>query len=376
MWNEKWQPLINEQKLVVLGVVQEQHAERTRLYQQWREFQWPIVQDALNLLQVKVVPLPIAINEQGVVVSHDARPEFIESWLADDPDTKAIDYSPQVDEKLAAIREKFLWQGAEGIGDSIADYESLIADSHKNNPQAHFEVAVCYRNRFDTTGNPDDFQKAIDHWSRALEFDPNQYIYRRRIQQYGARLGKPYPFYDWVPQAQTDIIERGDEPVELKVALSGAEIASPIRRFESMKSTIDWDSANRIDADESDLINAQAVAVPATVKPGSATRVHVLVSPGANAKWNNEGDPTAFVVESVDGAVLSQSSFEYDLPKEAESSETRRFEFEVLLDEQATDPVTIRGSVLINLCVVDSGVCIYLRKPVEITIQPALSQAP
>ena len=61
------------------------------------------------------------------------------------------------------------------------------------------------------------FQRAIDAWGQALAIDPNHYIWRRRIQQYGPRLIKPYPFYDWVEQAAREIRARGETPVELAV---------------------------------------------------------------------------------------------------------------------------------------------------------------
>ena len=57
-----------------------------------------------------------------------------------------------------------------------------------------------------------DFQRAVEAWSRALEIDPNNYIFRRRIQQYGPRLSKPYPFYDWVSRARDEITARGETP--------------------------------------------------------------------------------------------------------------------------------------------------------------------
>ena len=59
------------------------------------------------------------------------------------------------------------------------------------------------------TSQAGDFQAAVDHWGAALRLNPNQYIYRRRIQQYGPRLTKPYPFYDWIKQARSDIAARG-----------------------------------------------------------------------------------------------------------------------------------------------------------------------
>ena len=51
-----------------------------------------------------------------------------------------------------------------------------------------------------------------------LDIDPNQYIWRRRIQQYGPRLDKPYPFYDWgAASAREEIAARGETPVGLTV---------------------------------------------------------------------------------------------------------------------------------------------------------------
>jgi hypothetical protein len=372
VWNETWQPLIDAGRLSVLGVVQEQHAERARLYCQWRQFRWPVVQDALNLLQIKVVPLAIAVDEQGVVVSYRADPEFLGAWMAGTAEATAdsSDRVPETDPQLLSPREKFLWQDAAGRHQAIADYEALIADTHADSQRAHFEVGVCYRDRFEVQGDPGDFQQAIDHWTRALQIDPNQYIYRRRIQQYGARLGKPYPFYDWVRQAQQEIRERGEQPVPLRVAISGAEIARPLRTFEAVDTSIDWESVSRIVADERDYVGIRVVAVPSLVKPGEATRVHVLVSPGDACKWNNESQPTTLVLRPVEGAELSQNVFEHEPVGAVESSETRRFEFEVRLDADHSRPVTIRGSVLINICVVESGVCTYLRKPFELILRP------
>ena len=86
--------------------------------------------------------------------------------------------------------------------------------------------------RFDSAARQEsDFEQAVLNWDKALALDPNQYIFRRRIQQYGPRQTKPYPFYDWIPRATEEITKRGDEPLKLTVALSGAETARPLRRL-------------------------------------------------------------------------------------------------------------------------------------------------
>ena len=84
--------------------------------------------------------------------------------------------------------------------------------------------------RHESSGRrPGDFQAAVDAWGRALELDPNQYIWRRRIEQYGPRLSKPYAFYDWVAQARAEISGRGETPIPLAVEPYGSELAGPGR---------------------------------------------------------------------------------------------------------------------------------------------------
>jgi len=353
-----------------LGIVQEQHAERTHLYKQWKQYQWPIVQDSLNLLDVTVVPLLIAVDEEGVVVSHRASVDFLEKWLAGEVAvTRAAD-AKQVKSPLATARDQFLWgSGADTdqLNAAIQSYESFLQDD-ADDAKANFEIAVCYRHRFERDGHVADFQKAIDHWSQALRLKPNQYIYRRRIEQYGARLGKPYPFFEWVATAQEGIRARGGSAFALRVAVSGAEIASPVPKFASDPVAVDWDSATKIDVDDAGLVEAEAVVV--RLPKGRATRVHVLASVGSKAKWNNEAGPTSFVLQPLEGVKFSKNGIEAELPDEAESGETRRFEFEVVVDSELTEPVTIRGAVLVNVCATDTGVCTYVRKPFEVTVQP------
>ena len=58
---------VDNGELVVLGVVQEQHAKRAELYAQWRQLQWPILYDPINKLGLEAVPVPVAIDENGIV---------------------------------------------------------------------------------------------------------------------------------------------------------------------------------------------------------------------------------------------------------------------------------------------------------------------
>ena len=66
-WHEKTKKLVADGKLVVLGVAHEQHADRCRLFAQWKGIDWPILHDPLNLIRVDSLPLVVGIDEHSIV---------------------------------------------------------------------------------------------------------------------------------------------------------------------------------------------------------------------------------------------------------------------------------------------------------------------
>jgi hypothetical protein len=374
VWHEQTRQWVTDGKLTVIGVVQEQHAERTRLYRQWRQFDWPIAQDSLNLLQVKVVPIPIAIDENGIVCSHQADPKFLERWLAKPVEPVVDDRKPAtpvatIDAELQTARNAILWQrmaDSAGLDQALDIYESLLASNHLDIASTHFEAAVAFRDRFDISGDASDFRNSIEHWSRALELDPNQYIYRRRIQQYGPRLDKPYPFYDWIEQARTEIRARGETPFPLTVALGGAEIAAPLPAFDSATEVaVNPDPGGAILRDDEDLVDVQVVVVPPRIAPGQSARIHLGLQPAVHAKWNNEAGPTRVWFNETPDVQWSARLVDLPLPESIESVETRWLEVEVQLPAEVSGPVSVSGYVLFNICRDDTGVCNYLRRDFE-----------
>ena len=156
--------------------------------------------------------------------------------------------------------------------------------------------------------------------------DPNQYIWRRRIQQYGPRLDKPYPFYDWVPQARAAITERGETPAELAVEPRGAEFAKPLEQFETREALQEEpDPGGRIHRDEGQFVYAEATVVPPVVKPGETARVHVTMRPNQETKshWNNEAEELAYWVAPPVGWEADRQHLTYPIPPEVVSLEPR-----------------------------------------------------
>ena len=82
MWDAKTKQLVADGKLVVLGVVQEQHADRAQLYKQWKQYEFPIAQDSITGLGLAVVPVPILIDEHGIVMSTRPKVSQIDALVA------------------------------------------------------------------------------------------------------------------------------------------------------------------------------------------------------------------------------------------------------------------------------------------------------
>ncbi|NNF06460.1 MAG: hypothetical protein HKN21_06845, partial [Candidatus Eisenbacteria bacterium] len=192
----------------MLGIVQEQHPERARLFHQWKQLDWPLYVDSYNYLEVPYVPITLFIDEAGfvqyVVPFGETPGKALEDFLA-----QPVVTAPPVlgfQRKVDAGKPRF--------GDVASMDVAKLAKSEDQ--WDHFHAGVAYRARYDSPERESaDFAKAVHHWTRALEIDPNNYIFRRRLQQYGPRLDKPYPFYDWVIEAREEITERGEEPLAL-----------------------------------------------------------------------------------------------------------------------------------------------------------------
>ena len=60
-WHDEIKDLHESGELQVVGIIQEQHPDRCRLFMQWKQMDWPILVDSLNLLEVSAVPITVAI---------------------------------------------------------------------------------------------------------------------------------------------------------------------------------------------------------------------------------------------------------------------------------------------------------------------------
>ncbi|RMG79652.1 MAG: hypothetical protein D6712_19335, partial [Chloroflexi bacterium] len=67
MWYEKTKALRNSGKLQIIGIIEEQHPDRCKLFMQWKQMDFPVLVDAFNLLDVQIVPMALLLDEYGVI---------------------------------------------------------------------------------------------------------------------------------------------------------------------------------------------------------------------------------------------------------------------------------------------------------------------
>lgn len=398
-WHAQLEELREAGEITMVGIIQEQHPDRCALFMQWQEMDFPILIDSLNLLEVSLVPIYVLIDEHGVVREInprglDAVKAFVEEeFEAPEDEVAAENLStrypwdwpnlPRSERESIGDAEFRRWQSQkdqEFLESAIGAYRMVIEESESG--PLHFKLGVACRARYDSDfAQPGDFQKAIDHWLAAGEADPNQYIWRRRVQQFGPRLDKPYSLYDWVEQARADIRARGEEPLPLKVEPRGSELANAAREFETPDENLESpDPDARITRDEG-LISIASTIVPHTDAArvrGASARVHLTFSSDADRKahWNNEGEPMIVWIDQPDGWQVSQRLFTIPNDGAATSTQPRRIEFEIRPvseddpgaarraadNETGQRPVPpITGYALYNVCDGAEGVCLYRR---------------
>jgi len=394
-WHDATRELQREGRVKMVGIVQEQHADRCRLFMQWKQLDWPVMVDSLDLLEVAVVPITVLIDQHGIV-RRVARPResprrtlqaFIDSTF--DPPTGA---APSTEAAAAAARPVLpeleraalagtpealrAWASAMVRFGEPADLTRAVAawqralELQPSDGHAEFRLGVAHRMLYDSgRGEAADFSRAVARWERALALDPNQYIWRRRIQQYGPRLDKPYPFYDWIGRAREEIVARGETPVSLTVEPRGAELTGPARSFAAVAPGAEPDPEGRIQRDPGTWIDVQATAVPATIPPGGSTRVHLefRVRAATQAHWNNEAGAMAVWFRPTTGWRVDRPAVEVPLPAAATSEEVRRVEIELQAQADATDGV-LRAYALYYVCET-AGPCLYRRQDIELPVQ-------
>ena len=354
-WHKKTKDLMAAGKLNVAGIVQEQHPDRASLYMQWQQMDWPVLADPFNDLGISAVPITLLVDEYGIIRFKNPKLDDLKTFLNTSYSNKG---------KKQSVRE---------LSKDIDELVKLTSDKKLTSNQAaraHFRLGVAYRMRFDSSRpKVEDFQHALEHWQKALELTPSQYIWRRRIQQYGPRLDKPYSFYDWVMRAREDILKRGENPIPLGAEPSGAEFAVPSKANEKAFANKNLlqehpDPQNRLPLDAQSLVSNSVVIVPSTNKKQSAVRVYLTLQLAEQTSWTNDAGNVSFHLDPDSDAKIKDLKIPV-LPSKENSSESRVIEFELHPKKGKTLPKEIHGSVFYYVCTKTDHTCQFLRQNIK-----------
>jgi hypothetical protein len=187
VWHEATREPVKQGRLVLLGVTQEQHADRCRLFAQWKRFDWPILHDPIDLLEAPAVPIVVAIDEHGIVRAVSPRPEtvaaeFLDRTFADDappgaprsagpPDPAALRRQAEASPTARAWRALgdtlTIWDGTQLVADAIDAYTRALDGAERSFEAKVTELTADIDNVLANSAGIDDHQH-IDNALRDL----------------------------------------------------------------------------------------------------------------------------------------------------------------------------------------------------------------
>ncbi len=387
VWHEFTKTYREEGLLEVIGIATEQHPQRTRLFAQWKGFDWPILWDPFNLTGSKVVPIHVFVDEFGIVRSTRPGQQTFEDELLfadfesafDEPlarkaSTSLLEVKRHPESSFEHVHYQalsdLLWSRESSVDEAIEILETQAAE-RPDDPRLAFRAGVARRMRFDSAdAQPDDFQTAIDYWAQALAADPSQYIWRRRIQQYGPRMDKPYNFYSWIEEAQRDIAARGEEPIQLVAALTPAELAEK-SAFQVSGGASDPDPGAEVPRDEMGLITVESAVAFDTSSDRIVASVNLALRPNAKKEvhWNHEVEALRVWIDAPEGWNVDKKLLEHAPRSDvATSNDLRNLSFEIQLPA-GVDEGKLAAYALYYVCEGADGKCLYLRQDFEVAVR-------
>ena len=391
-WREQTRDLVKSGKLALLGVMLEQHQDRGRLFAQWKNIDFPVIFDPLNLAEIEKFPTVIGLDEEGLVRVINPGPKrlgrrFINKKFESEQSERRSPIleplPPKYTRRMAGeARTGKSWRehgDASVLGglplqirEAIDAYQRAVSLDPKD-AFANFRLGVAYRIRFD---RPDrqlgDFQSAINAWRGAARADPRNKLFRSRIQQYGVRTERPDEMYGWIARARKDIAARGETPTPLEPAPMAVELAKPRKKFRRDKSDPPpGGSEGTISSDEASLIELETAVVRGVGKSGRDYAQILLMfrpKPDGGVQWDNRQSSLRVWIEPPAGTRLSKRFMEYKAGSSEPTKEERTLNSEIrFLKKAKKSAMKIKGHAL---CAVMTDPPQLLRRDFEIEIPP------
>lgn len=248
-WCEAVDAYRKSDKLVVLGMMEEQHRDRAELFLQWKRPPVRVLFDPLNLGFASRLPMVVAIDEIGTIRAVNPRLSKFESFekkfLRRKPRKGGASVrTPQLEpadprvlkrraaeSRIPAIERdyadaNFLAGAAPQLDEAMRSY-SRVLQQDASDAYAYFRLGVAFRTRAESpAAAPDDAAKAIECWKNALKLDPKNVVFKSRLAQFDGDADEKSGAVHWIEKARAEIRKRGETPSAIHADPSGDRAAA------------------------------------------------------------------------------------------------------------------------------------------------------
>ncbi|MFQ5500861.1 MAG: hypothetical protein ACE5EQ_01005 [Phycisphaerae bacterium] len=387
-WRAETRSLVKGGKLVLLGVMQEQHRDRCRLFAQWQKLDFPILHDALNLAGVTKLPTVVAVDEHGIIRAIDPAPETLQKEFVNKKFPKAKRRNrrapvlelpnPKFTRRIAGESRQIKEQREHGdalvlggipqqIDEALNAYEQALRIAPED-AASFFRLGVTRRIRYDSPQRqPGDFQAAINAWIRAAQIDRKNQVYQGRVHQYGVCLEKPSTMYAWIGKARREIADRGEKPIRLEVEPIAAERAKPRKKFKSAKSDPPETASATNVQDGQGLIDVETVVVRGIRRKDRRFARILLVFRPTVDHWDNREGVLRVRIDPPNGIRVSKRVIKLARSDLSGLDTSRTVDFEVKMPKKQTKPIRIP---CVAHCRIAGTKTRRVRRTFEVTITP------
>jgi thiol-disulfide isomerase/thioredoxin len=394
VWYQKAKPLVAEGKLAVLAVAHEQHADRCRLFAQWKGIDWPILHDPLNLINVETLPLVVAVDEHGIVRSTDLQPDDLAKKFIQEEFERPDELPPPGPAELTDTRitrrvakdsrsikgwrdhgDALVLAGAPvQINEAIDAYRQGLKQKKGDvDARTYFRLGVAHRLRHDRPEHQDgDFQAAVDAWRKAVELAPDNAVFAARLRQYAPTVGKPHAYFDWVETAVKEIITRGQTPIKLAVEPCATERGQSTETSPNKEKPKAGDGAPASpQPDKDNLVEVEKTVVrSADEKAVGVVEVQLTFrpDPGRAVRWDDATGGLSARIEPQEGAKVAAASVKYAPLPDPVLENARTLSFDVQLPKRHGEAVAMTVHAIYAVRQGESGPPSLLSRDISVKI--------
>lgn len=347
-WKAESKRTNGDRKFEVVGVAHDVQVDRVRLFAQWKNVDFPIMHDALNLSRTAKLPLVVGVDESGCVRVLDPTPkklgsEFTEKKFERGRERAAVTelpdprYTQRMADESRESPEACIYGDAlvlaglpQQIDAAINAYQSAINLKTKD-PYVWFRQGVAHRIRYDRADRHDgDLQAAVDGWSHAARMAKDNQVFLDLLRLYGGGAVNEGVSYSWIPVAQKESAARHESPAALSSTPLSCEM-EPSEHLDKWRKAAKMPEDFQKDAiaDEQEFVQCETVGIPGISDETSGSMLLIFrLKPESGAKWSDSADSLRIWIQPPKNVKVTRHLLKSAASKMPDSTADRSLAFD------------------------------------------------